>query len=145
MKILQALTAIIAAAVVADAAFAQATLGELKDAGAVKLSKAEIDSLLTGSNSTGPTAAGGSVSIDFKADGTYTGTFTTPAGKGGGSFGKWKVDDSGRYCTEGSAQSFGAAATANCGYFFKLSDGYFYVPESDTDRAARAMKRVIKK
>jgi hypothetical protein len=125
-------------------AYAQNTLGELKAAGATKLDAAQAKTLISGSNFSGPTQGGGTMSVDYKADGTYSGTFTTRNGKGGGRFGKWTLDDSGKFCTEGVNQSYGATAAGSCAYLFKLGDEYFVVFNSDADAAAQALKRTIK-
>lgn len=129
-------------------ASAQSTLGDLLDAGAVKLSKQEVLATLSGANISGPRQGGGTTQADYKADGTYSGAYQGGAGamgaaKGGGFFGKWTVDDSGKLCTKGSGGS--GKATAGCAYFFRAGDQLYVAIESDSDRSAVVLKRTVKR
>jgi hypothetical protein len=130
-----------------SAAHAQRTLGDLLDAGAVKLSRQEVLTTLSGANMSGPGRGGGTTQVDYHADGTYAGSYQGAAGdraldKGGGFFGKWTVDDSGRMCTEGSGGS--GKATANCYFFFRVGDQLYLAIESDNDRSAVVLKRTAR-
>src|SRR5450432_920164 len=95
----QSLLVAICAGLGSAAVFAQSTVGDLLDAGAVKLSKADVLATIIGANVSGPTPVGGFNQTDFKSDGTYTGTYQGSPGAGrgqsGGYFGKWTVDDGG--------------------------------------------------
>ena len=130
-----------------NTAFAQSTLGELLDAGAVKLSKQEVLATVTGANVSGP-RAGGTTEADYKADGTYSGSYEGAPGargaaKGGGFFGKWTVDDSGKLCTEGSGGS--GKPTASCAYYFRSGEQLYAAFGSDSDRSAVVTKRTVKR
>ena len=129
-------------------AFAQHTLGELLDAKAVKLSKQEVLATITGATLSGPRQAGGTTEIEYKADGTYSGSYQGAAGargaaRGGGFFGKWTVADDGKACNEGSGGS--GKAIANCHYYFRSGDKLYAVVESESDRSAVALERSVKR
>ena len=127
-------------------ALGQASLGELLDAGGKKLSKTEVIATLGGANLSGPSKTGGAFQVDFKADGSFTGSVQSAASKSGGLFGTWTVDESGKVCFEftSSLGSAGSSRGSNCAFFYKSGDSYF-VAESDTDRGTPLLKRTIKK
>jgi hypothetical protein len=84
------------------AALAQDTIGELLAAGGKQLSKDEVRATLRGATVSGPTATGGETEIEWKENGTVSGTITiTTARRGSGSvFGTWRVDDTGKVCLD---------------------------------------------
>jgi uncharacterized protein (DUF2147 family) len=128
--------------------FAQSNVGDLLDAGAAKLSKADILAMIIGANISGPTQTGGINQTDYKSDGTYTGTYQGSPGAGrgqsGGYFGKWTLDDGGKLCTEGYAGP-GAKAVSNCVFFFRLGDQLYVALNSDSDRSTVVLKRAVKR
>jgi hypothetical protein len=142
---------------------AQRTLGDLLDAGATKLSKQQVLDALNGATVSGGRPDGGTFQAVYKADGTYTGSYLRGHGalliaKGGGFFGKWTVDDDGKFCDDRGifldriveqwpypASSAGTAAPdTNCAFVFRLGDE-FYAAASESNRSAPAFKRVVKR
>jgi Obg family GTPase CgtA-like protein len=70
-------------------------MGEVLDAGGKKLTKEQILAAIVGANISGPTQSGGIMQVDYKSDGTFTGSQQAASGKDRGRFGTWAVDDSG--------------------------------------------------
>ena len=126
-------------------ALAQTNLGELLDMGGKKLSKQEAVATLSGANSSGETPAGAVVQSDYKEDGTYAGSYTSPQNKRNGStYGKWTVDDTGKVCIDGTLRLYEVQPQKGCVFYFKNGDQY-YISTSDSNRAALVSKRAIKK
>ena len=124
---------------------AQSNVGEVLDGGGKQLSRDELSSLLPGAMLSGPTATGGEMTGEVKGDGGITGTIRTIAGRSGGYFGKWSVNEAGQFCRDikisiGTSNSTDSA----CSYYFKLADRYF---AADTaERSAPVLARnVVKK
>jgi len=136
------------AALGCGAAMAQSTLGELLDAKAEKLSKEEVQTTIIGATVSGPIQGGLITEVQYKTDGTYSGTYQNPMGgqggvRAGGYFGKWILNDDGKLCTEGTSGS--GKATASCAFYFRL-DGQLYIAYgSAANRAAVAFKRSVKR
>lgn len=133
----------IAALLIAGPAFAQGTLGELLDAGARKLASDTFRTEIMDATVSGPSRTGGSVEFVYRNDGTFTGTFSSPQGRGTGVVGNWKIDEDGRICVE-----FAIVATErrdrNCGFLFRLGEAYF-ASESGADRDAIVLKRSVRR
>jgi hypothetical protein len=126
-------------------ALAQNNLGELLDMGGKKLSKQEAVAALSGANSSGETPGGAVVQSDYKEDGTYAGSFTSPQNKRNGStYGKWTVDDTGKVCIDGTLRLYEVQPQKGCVFYFKNGDQY-YISTSDSDRGVLVSKRAIKK
>jgi hypothetical protein len=126
-------------------ALAQNNLGELFDMGGKKLSKQELVAALSGANLSGETKDGAVFQVDYKADGTYAGSFTSPQNKRNGTtYGTWTVADTGKVCIDGSVRLYEVQPQKSCVFYFKNSDQY-YISPSDSDRGAFVSKRVIKK
>jgi hypothetical protein len=136
------------AALGSSAAMAQSTLGDLLDAKAEKLSKEEVQATIVGATVSGPIPGGMNTEAEYKADGTYTGTYQNPMGgqggaRAGGFFGKWTLGDDGKLCTEGTSGS--GKATGSCAFYYRL-DGQLYIAYgSAANRAAVAYKRSVKR
>ena len=131
------------------AAMAQSTLGDLLDAKAEKLSKEDVQTTIVGSTMSGPIPGGMNIDAEYKADGTYAGSYQNPSGgqgggRAGGFFGKWTLGDDGKFCTEGTGGT--GKATGSCAFFFRL-DGQLYIAygSSTANRAAVAYKRSVKR
>lgn len=126
-----------------DSAFAQATLGELLDAGGKKLTKDEVTSTVSGKTVTGMNTLGGETRIDYQADGAMMGSGKNPQGRGREYpiSGKWWVEENGKWCTDFRTPG---GPNSTCGYLFKNGDEYF-VSGSPSDRSARVVKRIIGK
>ena len=137
------------AALGCGAAMGQSTLGDLLDAKAEKLSKEDVQTTIVGSTMSGPIPGGMNIDAEYKADGTYAGSYQNPSGgqgggRAGGFFGKWTLGDDGKFCTEGIGGT--GKATGSCAFFFRL-DGQLYIAygSSDANRAAIAYKRSVKR
>jgi hypothetical protein len=137
------------AALGSGAAMAQSTLGELLDAKAEKLGKDEVQATIVGATVSGPIPGGMNIEAEYKADGTYAGSYQNPSGgqgggRAGGFFGKWTLGDDGKFCTEGTGGS--GKAIGSCAFFFRL-DGQLYIAygSSAANRAAVAYKRSVKR
>ena len=131
------------------AALAQSTLGDLLDAKAEKLGKDEVQATIVGANASGPIPGGMNIDVEYKADGTYAGSYQNPSGgqgggRAGGFFGKWTLGDDGKFCTEGTGGT--GKAIGSCAFFFRL-DGQLYIAygASAANRAAVAYKRSVKR
>ncbi len=126
-------------------AVAQNNLGELLDMGGKKLSKEELTSTLSGANVSGETREGSSFQSDYKADGSYAGSFVSPQNKRNGTtYGKWTVADNGNVCLDGTIRLYEVQPQKSCVFYFKTGDQY-YVSPSGSDRGASVSKRTIKK
>jgi hypothetical protein len=126
-------------------ALAQNNLGELFDMGGKKLSKQEAVATLSGANVSGENAQGALLQVDYKEDGTYSGSFTSPQNKrNGSSYGKWTVDDTGKVCIDGTIRLYDVQSQKGCVFYFKNGDQY-YISTSDSDRGVLVSKRAIKK
>ncbi len=126
-------------------ALAQTNLGELLDMGGKKLSKQEVLGSLSGATLSGETREGAVFETEYKADGTYAGSFVSPQNKrNGNTFGKWTVDDAGKVCIDGTARLYQVYPQKSCAFYFKQGNQY-YASTSHSDRAAPVSKREIKK
>ena len=137
------------AALGSGVAMAQSTLGDLLDAKAETLSKDEVQATFVGATASGPIPGGMNIDVEYKADGTYAGSYQNPSGgqgggRAGGFFGKWTLADDGKFCTEGTGGN--GKAIGSCAYFFRL-DGQLYIAygSSAANRAAIAYKRNVKR
>jgi hypothetical protein len=81
-------------------AVAQSTLGELLDAGGKKLSKEEVQKILSGAYVVGPSTSGATTEYDYKVNGSYSGNLRNADGWQTGVVGAWSVDGSGKVCAE---------------------------------------------
>jgi hypothetical protein len=127
---------------VGGSALAQSTLGELVAAGAKKLPKQDLVSALSDAKVTGPTLNGGRISMQYKADGTFSGNGTGPQGGAWGIFGTWAVDAEGTLCGEYQITS-ALQKNKSCGAFYVKDDKYYYATGATSDSAV--LKRTIVK
>ena len=130
------------------AAMAQSTLGELLDAKAVKLSKEEVQTTILGATVSGPIQGGLTTEAEYKADGTYSGSYQNPMGgqggaRSGGFFGKWTLNDDGKLCTEGTGG--GGKATGSCAFYFRLDGQLYAAYGSAANRSVVVFKRNVKR
>jgi hypothetical protein len=127
--------------------FAQETVGELLAAGGKQLSKDEVLATLRGATASGPTATGGETEVEWKENGTVSGTITTPAlRRGSGSvFGTWRVDDSGRVCRDVTIRIYESAQFKDCFPVFRLADQIYFPASDASNPSARLLKRTIKR
>lgn len=119
--------------------YAQGTLGEILDKGAVRLSQEEVTSLMAGATASGETASGNRFEAHFNEDGSLSGTMQRlreTYGYGG----TWKVDDDGRTCQETRSYTKVAGTSSFCQYFFRLGSEYF-VSESPSAKDASIRQR----
>jgi hypothetical protein len=126
-------------------ALAQSNLGELLDMGGKKLSKEESVTALSGATLSGETRDGAVFQSDYKADGSYSGSFVSAQNKRTGTtYGKWTVDDNSKVCVDGTIRLYETQPQKGCQFYFKNGDQY-YISPSDSDRSAYVLKRAIKK
>lgn len=103
-------------------ALAEATLGELLEAGARRLEKAEVEALLVGATLSGPTDSGGDVRLEVRADHSLSGTLRVTI-RSIGVTGSWKLEDDGRFCTDlGSSGPRPIQVTACNHYYLRGKD-----------------------
>ena len=126
------------------AAVAQGTLGELLDAGAVKLSKQQVLETVIGANVSGRTRAGGTQHTDYKSDGTYSGSYAGTGIYSAGYFGKWTLDDTGKLCIEGQAGLKGTPS-AGCVCYYRLADQLYIGPDEESNRSGSVLMRTVKR
>lgn len=124
-------------------ALAQNSLGDLLDGGAKKLSKDAVKSTLGGARVTGKSVTGADTEYDYKADGYFSGNLQASDGFRTGAVGKWTVDESGKFCAEWTLTT-NSKRFSGCGFLYAKGDELYYV-ESDSDKAAKIYKRVVKK
>lgn len=71
----------------------------------------------------GETGQGSVLQSDYKADGSYSGSFTSPQNKRNGTtYGKWTVDDTGTVCIDGSIRLYEVQPQKGCAFYFKNGD-----------------------
>jgi hypothetical protein len=141
-----------AALVDAHAALAQATLGDLIDAGAKRVSASEFREDVVQRVVAGVTPLGGRIELMYARDGGIQGTgqvgaYDSKVSPYSGLDGEWIVETGDRICTT-MRLSAGTTARAivlprRCQYWFKLDTRYF-LADSDTDRSAKVLVRTIK-
>ena len=97
-------TLFVVALVIANAAFAQQTAGDMSGKAAQKLSKNEVQQLLSGAQTSGQNPSGLRYTMDYKGDGTLSGYLygknTRGNDKAFGMSGNWTVNDDGQLCRE---------------------------------------------
>jgi hypothetical protein len=133
---------------------AQSTFGDLLDQSAKRVSPDDFRNDVVQRVLVGPSPAGGSVELMYSSNGLVQGSGNAP----GATFrfvqvaqinGQWTVDDAGRICTslrftsEGGGMVGGLLLPPRCQYWFKLDDRYF-VSDTDSDRSAKILSRVLK-
>ena len=124
-------------------AFAQNSLGDLLDGGAKKLSKDSVKSAIGGARVSGKSVTGADTEYDYKPDGYFSGNLKNSEGWTTGVVGTWTVDESGKLCGEWTL-TVNSKRFTGCGFLYAKGDELYYV-ESDSDKAAKIYKRVIKK
>ena len=124
-------------------ALAQNSLGDLLDGGAKKLSKEAVQSAISGAQVSGTSTTGAATDYHYTADGKFSGNLRNSEGWTTGTVGTWSVDESGRLCSEWVLMK-NSKRFKGCGFLYAKADQYYYV-ESDSDKAAKIYKYVIKK
>lgn len=124
-------------------ALAQSSLGDLLDGGAKKLSSDAVKSTLGGAHVSGKSLTGADTEYDYKPDGYFSGNLMAADGTRFGVVGTWKVDESGKLCSEWTLTQ-NSKRFSGCGFLYANADQLYYV-ESDSDKSAKIYKRVIKK
>lgn len=125
--------AAIAMAVLTSTAFAQqpASLGELLDLGAVKLSSTEVQAL--GDVRFVRKAPDAHAFMSMRADGTIAGMVHNKQGQGSSeAVGTWRVSTDGQRCVHVQLPAFRMEVN-QCGYTYRLGGDIFFAP-SDSDR-----------
>lgn len=120
----------------------ESELGPLLDKGAVKLTRADVESLVPGTTTkftqftTGPQ---GQANVDYSWENPLGGATFRAYGRGSqvtfDGTGTWSISEDGRYCWN---VTFSRQWKA-CRFVFKAGDGYFMSPSAD-DRAAKVAR-----
>lgn len=123
---------------------AQKTVGEMLDAGAIKLSTDEFQRQLVQREIVGPAATGGHLVMMYAENGTVEGLGNAPLAQGNTGTpikGQWNFDKSGRVCT---TMRYGAAVLlpTRCQWWYRLGDRYYFA-DSDSDRSAKVFQRTL--
>jgi hypothetical protein len=130
---------------------AQRTVGDLLNFGAKRLSPEEFKEEVVQRVILGPTAGGGNLEILYAQTGVIQGrgTYSDTSTRNADISGEWTVDDTGRICTSmrigggpGGA-IMGVMLPPRCQFWFKYGGEYF-VADSDTDRYAMVIRRILK-
>ena len=138
----------------APLAVAQNNLGELLDAGAMRLSVDEFKEEVVQRIITGPTQTGGKLEVIYGTNGVVQGNGSYLAHQDSTSqiSGQWTIDDTGRICTSMGIGGTGTAGPGTgsivylpprCQIWFKYA-GQFFLSDSDSDRSARLIRRMFK-
>ena len=129
---------------------AQTNVGELLDAGAIRMSVEEFKVEVVQRAIFGPTASGGTIEVIYARNGSIAGTGTPlQAPKYAITFpvsGEWRIDNDGRICTTMRIQGGYSPVTLppRCQVWLKYRDDYF-IADSDSDRLARVLRRTVKR
>lgn len=143
MSLRKVMGGLILMGLIITSALAQNSLGDLLDGGAKKLSKEAVQSAISGAQVSGTSTTGAATDYHYTADGKFSGNLRTSDGWTTGTVGTWSVDESGRLCSEWVLTKNSKRFTG-CGFLYAKADQYYYV-ESDSDKAAKTYKYVIKK
>jgi len=131
------LAAAVAASLSVVPASAQATIGELLDAGGKRLGKDELRTLLSGATYRGVTRFGARFTVHSDTDGSFRGV----SERDGKPFaGRWWVEDGGLYCTELRGGRHGGETS--CSTWFRQGARYF-ASDADAQRGAPLRRRDI--
>lgn len=121
---------------------AQSTVGEVLDGGGSQLSREDVLGLLSGASVSGLSDSGNETQAEIKVDGAITGSLRNPAGHTGSYFGKWNVDDQGRFCRDIKINYRKSSSTdSSCAFYFKLGAQYFIADTAD--RTAVLLSRTV--
>ena len=133
MKLLKT-SLLLGAFVLASAAHAQSTLGELLDRGAQKLATtAEVQAL--GDLRVVRIAPDADAYMNMRADGVVIGMVHNKEGHGSSeAIGSWKMDDTGQRCVDVALPAFNMN-TRQCGYTYRLGKDIFFAPSDSDPRA----------
>lgn len=128
---------------------AQTNLGELLDAGGKRISAETFKRVLVGRVLAGPTGGGTLLDVIYIDNGLIRGvgaaTLLGGATGGGATFeiqGSWTIDEDERVCA--SMRIGSTVLPPRCQFWFEHDQRYFLC-DSDTDRSARVLSRVIKR
>lgn len=144
MTLKKALVASLVTMAFAGSAAGQTTLGEILDKGAKKLSHGDFVAMLPATSFVVFPSGSGEAEVVYKADGTFSGSARHyGSGTTSGSYGTWKVDESGKFCVDENLPGW-SKTYQDCNFRFKVGDELFDSP-SDSDRNAKLNKRKITK
>ena len=122
-------TAMIAVALSAAGASAQESNDELIAAHAVKLTKAELQSLVPGSKAEYTGGRGTYFGYEHEADGTLSGYASNAlitAGANSPGRGSWRITDDGQYCIDSVWGRSQPTDVKWCAAVYKLGTDYFF-------------------
>ncbi len=130
--------------------YAQYTLGEALDKGAVKITQAEWVAMLPQHDWGSARIRDSDTAVTYYPDGKLAGT-TNHNARGPLSMtlsGTWKMDETGQLCVDQVIKLTGVihGAYSGCVFMFKAGENIFQVDaQSDLGRSAKVEKRTIKK
>jgi len=136
----------------APSALAQATLGDVLDAGATLLTPEDFKREVVPQRLVGQTAGGGRLELVYGSSGSVTGMGAPPANimsplKEVEVVGEWFADGEGRICTTIRFRHMAGWSMTQlprrCQYWFKAGDAYF-LSDYDSDRGAKVLRRTVK-
>ena len=145
MQVQRLVIGMIFSGLVCGAALAQNTVAELLAAGGKQLTKEELKTTLSGANVSGPTATGGEWNVDWKADGTLSGTVINPTGRRGSVFGTWTIDDAGLLCRDATLRFYESSQLKDCSPLYKLGDQFYAPAATPAEPSTKLLLRSIKR
>ena len=108
--------------VLVSPAFAQPTVGDITGKGAQKMSKEDVQKLISGATVSFSTPAGISYQLVHEAGGAINGGGAAPRGQFTAG-GNWSVNDAGKLCERVSTPGGGFGS---CYDVYKAGDNYFF-------------------
>lgn len=128
----------------AASAAAQETLGELLDAGAVKVPKEYLLPAMAGTKITGLTSSGkAEMNIELKEDGTVSGyVVAVHNGASSGTVGKWTVDENGKSCIDERLTQWNMEHN-ECWFTYRLDSRTFRTITGSEDRNTRVIRSSV--
>jgi hypothetical protein len=128
----------------AASAAAQETLGELLDAGAVKVPKEYLLPAMAGKKFTGLSSSGKiEMNIELRADGTVSGyVVAVHSGASSGTVGKWTVDESGKSCLDEKLAAWNMEHS-ECWFTYRLNGQTYRTIAASEDRSTKVIRSSI--
>ena len=105
-------------------------LSDITAKGGTKLTKKEVQSLVSGATLSGTTFRGRELTIRLEPDGSVNGTFYPPSGRSAMMSGTWRVNDAGQLCKQISA-SPNPFRIDDCFDVYQAGSEYFFVLGKD--------------
>jgi hypothetical protein len=110
--------------------FGQQPAGDMSSKAARKLSQDEVRELLSGASTSGRNSSGNQYTMEYKSDGSLSGTVYTQGagsmasrGQSSGMAGNWRITNEGRVCREYKIISSSSKDYKSCPFVLRLEDG----------------------